>query len=79
MNSSDLAAGRRPWCHNRPDRAAGYWQLQLPQPGQKPRWRWRDTSWTGNACLAWAGVVSGNLRAPELAGWDCNGCRHDPR
>lgn len=61
-----------PHCYNRSDFRPGYWAPNGPR-----RYRWVPFRMT-RECMAWA-APEGCKSGPETMGWNCRGCRHEPR
>lgn len=71
----------KPPCYNRPPFDEGRWHDTGRRTDDgKPiyRWHWR---WFADRCATWDGVQIGQdgERYPDANGWDCTGCRLDPR
>jgi len=71
----------RPRCYNRPPRDEGRWVQNGYRPSDlKPRLRW-SPRWFVDRCATWDGTGIGPNGEPYpiAHGWDCFGCRWDPR
>ncbi|HKY46185.1 MAG TPA: hypothetical protein VJM50_24045 [Pyrinomonadaceae bacterium] len=71
----------RPPCHDRPPRADGMWVRNgLRRSDLKPIVRWVP-AWSTDRCATWDGEGIGPKGEPYPVahGWDCAGCRWDPR
>lgn len=70
----------KPPCYNRPPYAEGRWHYTGEWRRGKPVMRWYPR-WFVDRCATHDGVGIGpnNEGYPAAHGWDCFGCRHDPR
>lgn len=70
----------KPNCYNRPPIADGRWFYTGEYRRGKPVMRWHPR-WFEDRCATHDGVGIGpnNENYPAAHGWDCSGCRLDPR
>ncbi len=70
----------KPPCYNRPPFAEGRWHYTGEWRRGKPVMRWHPR-WFADRCATHDGVGIGpnNEGYPAAHGWDCSGCRLDPR